>query len=121
VPLWRADDVEGAGMRTRQIAPIEARVRYVRLRAEGGDEAYSVGELELFASAADLEVTAPKKAPPKPPEPPQGGNNTTWIVVVVAGVLVFLFVRRKAPAEELASAEAPKADEPPKVDEPPKS
>lgn len=114
VPLWRADDVEGAGMRTRQIAPIEARVRYVRLRAEGGDEAYSVGELELYASAAELEGPV-RRAPVKAPEPPPA-CNTTWLVVVGAAVILFLFLRRK-PTE--APPEAPKPEEP-KKDEPPK-
>jgi LPXTG-motif cell wall-anchored protein len=121
VPLWRAEDVEGAGMRTRQIAPIEARARYVRLHAEGGDEAYSVGELELYASAADLDVAAPKRAAPKPPDPAQtgGGSSTTWLMLVGGAVLVFLFLRRKAPEGQGAAvvgSEPPKQDEPPKKD-----
>jgi hypothetical protein len=110
VPLWKAEDVEGAGMRTRQIAPIEAKARYVRLHAEGGDQAYSVGELELYESAADLDVTAPKRAAPRPPDPPPGCSST-WLVVVVIVVALFMFLRRK-PAEGAPSTEAPaKAEE----------
>ena len=118
VPLWKADEADGAGMRTRQISPIEARARYVRLHAEGGDQAYSVGELELYASAAELEVAAPKRAAPKPLEPPPA-CNTTWLVVVGAAVLLFLFLRRK-PQEQGQGTAEPARPEPPK-DEPPKS
>lgn len=118
-PLWRAMDVEGAGMRTRDIAPIEARARYVRLTAEAGDQMYSVGELELFAQAAELTqpANAPKRMGATPPPPPPA-CNTTWLVVVGFAAAVWFFLRRKvaapegaaAPAEEKkdASAEPPK-------------
>lgn len=115
VPLWKAEDVAGAGLRTRQIAPIEAQARYVRVHAEGGDDLYSVGELELFASAAEVDSPGPTRVAPKPPEP-QSGCNSTWLAVVGAAVLVFLFLRRKAPPEQQAAA--PADAEPPKSDEP---
>ncbi|HVR62294.1 MAG TPA: discoidin domain-containing protein [Polyangia bacterium] len=48
-PIWVAPAVPGAGMRFRYKNDLAATARFVRLTADGGDGAYSVGELAVFA------------------------------------------------------------------------
>ncbi|HXI59595.1 MAG TPA: hypothetical protein VNO55_26185 [Polyangia bacterium] len=47
-PLWTAPPVPGAGMRYRYTKDLTGQGRYVRWQADGGDGAYSVGELAVF-------------------------------------------------------------------------
>ena len=51
-PVWRVDAEGGPGMRVRS-QRLEARARYVRLSATGGDALYSVGEIALYAQCPD--------------------------------------------------------------------
>lgn len=50
VPLWRVHTVNDAGMRLRQSRELDGSGRYVRLSAKGGDNMYSVAELEVHSS-----------------------------------------------------------------------
>ncbi|HET9954769.1 MAG TPA: hypothetical protein VFQ61_09695 [Polyangiaceae bacterium] len=56
-PLWTAPTTPEAGLRERFTDQLNARGRYVRLTARGGDRSYSVTELQLFSSR-------PAKFPP---------------------------------------------------------
>jgi Ca2+/Na+ antiporter len=47
-PLWVADPVSGQGMRRRGTRSLEGEGRYLRIRAQGGDTFYSVGEVQVF-------------------------------------------------------------------------
>ncbi len=47
---WRAGPEPEAGLRARSSDKLEASGRFVRIRAEGGDGAYSLSEVQLFAA-----------------------------------------------------------------------
>lgn len=53
-PLWRVHTVGDPGLRLRTIRTLEVSARYVRLTARGGDNSYSVSELELHSSPDTL-------------------------------------------------------------------
>jgi len=61
--LWKAGAVSGAGLRARaeRLAKVTAPVRYVQLRASGGDKSYSASELQAFCAT-------PEAWPPKTSE-----------------------------------------------------
>ncbi|HEX3694733.1 MAG TPA: hypothetical protein VH374_05020 [Polyangia bacterium] len=48
MPLWTGGPVPGAGMRFRYGKDLTGQGRYVRVTADGGDGAYSVGELAVY-------------------------------------------------------------------------
>ncbi|HEX7598390.1 MAG TPA: discoidin domain-containing protein [Polyangia bacterium] len=52
-PLWRVGAENGAGMRLRN-NKMEARARYVRFSATGGDALYSVSEIALYAECPSI-------------------------------------------------------------------
>ena len=47
-PLWTGPPVPGAGMRFRYGKDLAGQGRYLRVNADGGDAAYSVGELAVY-------------------------------------------------------------------------
>lgn len=47
-PLWIGEPVGGEGMRRRSARGLSGRGRYVRVRAQGGDGYYSLGEVQAF-------------------------------------------------------------------------
>ncbi len=47
-PFWVADPVSGQGMRRRSARGLQGQARYVRIRGQGGDGYYSLGEVQLF-------------------------------------------------------------------------
>lgn len=47
-PLWVGEPVGGEGMRRRSARGLQGEGRYVRLRAQGGDGYYSLGEVQIF-------------------------------------------------------------------------
>ena len=49
--LWVGDPVAGEGMRRRGTRSLQGQGRYVRVRAEGGDGFYSLGEVQAFCEA----------------------------------------------------------------------
>ena len=48
--LWRAGPQSGAGLRGRETSELKGKGRYLRVSASGGDGAYSLSELQVFAS-----------------------------------------------------------------------
>jgi hypothetical protein len=46
--LWVGDPVSGEGMRRRSVRNLDGRGRYLRVRAQGGDGFYSIGEVQAF-------------------------------------------------------------------------
>ena len=55
--LWRVHTLAEPGLRTRTIRTLELPARYIRLSAKGGDNSYSVSELELHSSPDTLSDT----------------------------------------------------------------
>jgi hypothetical protein len=49
-PAWTAPFVTGAGMRLRTTDALNLDARWVRLGAQKGDQAYSIGEIQLFCA-----------------------------------------------------------------------
>ena len=48
-PLWVGEPVDLPGMRARHASGLGGAGRYVRIQASGGDGAFSIGEVQLFA------------------------------------------------------------------------
>ena len=46
--VWVADPVSGQGMRRRNARGLDGQGRFVRIRGEGGDGLYSLGEVQVF-------------------------------------------------------------------------
>lgn len=110
---WESSTVDNAGMQTRTSATARGRGRYLKLTAKGGDGAFSVSELAVFANAGDLKAYVPSYVRTAPPPQPLDGN---WVVIAVVLAGVVLLVRRIKPPEAAPEAEAPKAE---KKEEPP--
>jgi len=66
-PLWIADPVGAQGMRRRGARGLEGRGRYVRVRAQGGDGYYSLGEVQVFC-----------ETPSAWPPPIEVKNTASW-------------------------------------------
>lgn len=97
-PVWVAGPVELPGVQTRTSPGLSTQARYLRLRAEGGDSMYSVGELEAFESqqALDAEQLTRVKPPPPPPPAPAPPFNSSFLVVFgVAAVVAAYFWSEK--------------------------
>lgn len=97
-PIWVAQPVDLPGVQTRTSPELQARARFLRLTAEGGDSMYSMTELEAFDSLAALTgAQLARIAPPPPPPPPPAPPFDTGFLVVfgVAGVGVYYFVWAK--------------------------
>lgn len=110
-PLWRAPPDPLAGMRTRTVATLDAKARYLRLTAEGGDGLFSVGELQVYARPEDLAASSLSRlpAPPPPPKPPPT-VDWSWYVLLVLVVGLVLFFTRRMPKPGAAPAPAPAAE-----------
>jgi hypothetical protein len=65
--LWVADPVSGQGMRRRSVRGLDTYGRYLRVRAQGGDTFYSLGEVQLFC-----------ETPTAWPPPVEVKNTATW-------------------------------------------
>lgn len=92
---WNPGAVDVPGMQTRTSLPLDIVARYIRISASGGDGLYSVGEFEVFETAADLakeKVTIIPRAQPPPPAPFNTGH---WVVVGVAAVGALYFFRAR--------------------------
>jgi hypothetical protein len=90
-PLWTGDPANGSGMRLRQGA-FDARARYVRLSASGGDGMYSVGEVALFAEcpAGWPEVTLARA---EGIEPFKAARS--WVWTFAAAAMLFIVGHRR--------------------------
>jgi len=116
-PLWRAPPDPLPGMRTRTVATLDAKARYLRLTAEGGDGLFSVGELQVYARPEDLTANTLNRlpTPPPPPKPPPTVDRSWYVLLALVAGLVLFFTRRMprpaAPAPApAAEAKAPEAD-----------
>lgn len=66
-PAWEAPPVAGAGMRERHVDGLDRRGRFVRIRAAGGDGAYSLAEVQLFSrTPGQWPVRIASLDPPRP-------------------------------------------------------
>ena len=94
-PFWVADPVGGQGMRRRGARGLEGRGRYVRVRAQGGDGYYSLGEVQVFC-----------ETPSAWPPPVEVKNTAAWwwkkllekrdhryrLALAALGMLFFVFL-----------------------------
>ena len=86
-PFWVAPAVQSPGVRARNVQNLHARARYVRVTAAGGDGAYSLADVQVFA-------VVPKVFPT--PVAPAGRNgeapNASTIWLWGLGTAVFLLL-----------------------------
>ena len=96
-PLWVADPASGAGMRRRGSRGLNGQGRYLRIRAQGGDTFYSLGEVLAFC-----------ETPAAWPPPLEVKNTSSWwwkkivekrdhryrLAVAVLGLLFFIALFR---------------------------
>jgi hypothetical protein len=96
--LWTAPSVGGNGLRIRASSRLEARGRFIRVRAKGGDRWVSLSELQLFS-------TMPSVWPPRVPidfEP----TASHWAQLAILGfgllaILAVAFDRRSSAASRM--------------------
>jgi hypothetical protein len=110
-PLWKVPLEPLAGMRTRTTKTLDAKARYLRLTADGGDGMYSVGEVQVFAEATALatETVTRRPTPPPPPRPLPIVDRSLYLVVALGALVAIYFSRRRQPLGAPPSADAPKA------------
>lgn len=82
---WVAPPVDNPGLQSRHASLPPMRARFVRFTARGGDNNYSVSELELFSgSTSDSNIL-------RSPWVPRHPADVAWVwVVVVLAVLLFV-------------------------------
>jgi hypothetical protein len=90
VPLWTATSRSEAGLRDRWSDGLSGYGRWIRVGVRGGDQAYSVSELQLF------EVRPPTMPPPlrRVPGESQAARLRTRLLFLVAAFGAFLFLSR---------------------------
>lgn len=113
-PLWRAPQDAMAGLRTRTTKNLKAQARYLRLTAEGGDRMYSISELMVFTSAAELTDDAMERTPvpPPPPRPPANLDGSMIAVGLLGAYAVYWFWSRRQGALAKATPEPAAAPTP---------
>ncbi len=96
--LWKAQPDPLPGVRTRTIKTLNGRARYLKLYARGGDNLFSVGELQVFTrpELLDGETVKYNPAPPPPPKPPVKFDVSLIIVFALTGGLIYFFRYRPA-------------------------
>jgi len=113
-PLWRAPTHPDPGLRTRAaVFDSTQTARYLKLTAEGGDNFYSVSELQVFSNLDEAKATTSKvTAQTTRASNPEGCNPTWAVLVAFGGIFVYFFVIRRretaAPAEEKKEPVEPK-------------
>ena len=83
--LWQAGPVAAGGLRARSTRALDADVRYLKLTAAGGDGAYGVAELQVFA---DAPRRRPRGLALMPGVPSSGGLE---VRVMLFGLALALF------------------------------
>jgi hypothetical protein len=90
--VWRASPVPGPGMRPRFTSALEARGRYLRIHARGGDAYVSIGELMVFASKPAMWPPPLRHRHGGTPELP--GQRSSFAASAAAVLLLLLGLRR---------------------------
>lgn len=119
--LWRAPPDSLAGLRTRTTKQLTGTARFLRLSASGGDGLFSLSELGVYATAAEI-ATDPWTRRPRPP-PPDVPLDRGWFVLAALTALLVWYAssrRQQTLAAEAAAEKAAKKD-PPKKDGDPES
>ncbi len=89
--VWSGEPVDGAGLQTRSTDRLDARGRFVRLSARGGDTRYSVSEFELFGDGtSSSNLTRAKWVPRRPLE-------VTSIALLIGAAVLLALASRRAP------------------------
>ena len=97
--VWRARAVGGQGLRSRASPALDARGRFVRLRAIGGDPSISASELQVFGARPD---TWPPRVPWKVDWTRRLIVQVVLFVLAVLLLIVVLIKRRKKAAALLS-------------------
>lgn len=97
--VWRAPAVDGEGLRARTSPELDAKGRFVRLRAIGADAFVSVSELQIFGTLPD---TWPPRVPWKVDSIRRLAVQVALFTFAMLLLLVFLVQRRKAAAALLS-------------------
>jgi hypothetical protein len=116
-PAWVARPVGVPGLQTRTSEQLAVAARFIRLTAEGGDSMYSVGELELFETTADMVGAQLKRITPPPPPPPAPFNTAYLVVLGVAGYGAWLLHQARRENLRKRAAAAPPASPSPSPDQ----
>jgi hypothetical protein len=95
-PLWRVPPDPTPGMRTRTVNTLDANARYLRLTASGGDGLFSVGELMLFSTAAELTPDVVSRPQAMTAEDSANAAFPTVFFGIVVLVFVVAVARRSA-------------------------
>ncbi len=113
--LWKAQPDPLPGMRTRINKTLNGRARYLKLYARGGDNLFSVGELQVFTSAAllDGETVKYDPTPPPPPKPPVKFDLSLIIVFGLTAAMIYFFAYRPKRKDLTAAPVAPTPSEVP--------
>ncbi len=109
--VWKPIPDPIAGMRTRTTTSLDAKARYVRLTASGGDGLFSVGELALWSDPKDLtpDAIARKERPP-PAKRDVSLDASWWVIVLCVAGVVWFYTRKRL--EEPTQAAPPPAEPP---------
>lgn len=89
-PVWHSGTKAAPGLQTRSAQPFQARGRYVRLTSEGGDGRFSVSEVELFSTRAQVFRSWLERALPSHPLDP------AWALGLLATLAVLIAVERRS-------------------------
>src|SRR5205809_222229 len=89
--LWVARPVGSPGLRGRSIEGLDARARWLRLTARGGDHVYSVTELQVWTGAL------PALAAQQPSELLAARVRTHFVYLVLAFAVVLFATRQGSP------------------------
>lgn len=92
--LWEVPLAESSGLRSRSRRGMSELVRFIKLRASGGDGAYSVSELRVFCRApAQWSVGRYVRLPKiESPHSTETFNAFSWKIVLALSGLFFIFV-----------------------------
>jgi hypothetical protein len=93
VPLWTAGPRDEAGLRERWTDRLSGHGRWVRLGVAGGDQVYSVSELQLFEVRPELMPPAVRRVVGKS----RAAQVRTALLYLVAAFGVFLFLNIARP------------------------
>ncbi len=91
--VFRAEPKPTPGLQTR-VGEFVTHGRYVRLRAEGGDAAYSVAEVALFADGASMATSALVRPPWVPSHP----LDLSWTYLLLATGLALFLTSSRSPS-----------------------
>ncbi|MCL2824138.1 MAG: discoidin domain-containing protein [Polyangiaceae bacterium] len=99
--MWTAKAERGAGMQPRTTSNLDARGRYIRITGEGGDNLFSIGEIQIFDKIPDKIPSGVTGKRGLPVEERVRGNFLAFLLAV--GITLFASNRSDSWKWKLAS------------------